>query len=63
MVLTISRSSLRDLHRAIVENEAKGYHCIAPAKKIEEDKVKYRKGRYQSLYSSKWFVKMRKAHD
>lgn len=62
-MISISRSSLIELHKAILELEAKGYHCIVPATKVEEDKVKYRKGRYQSLYSSKWFVKMRKAHD
>lgn len=42
MITTLNRGSLAELHAAIAELENRGYQVIAPATKIEKEKIRYK---------------------
>lgn len=60
MITTLNRGSLSELHAAIIELENRGYQVIAPATKIEEEKIRYKRGKYTCLASVKWACVMKK---
>lgn len=60
MITTLNRGSLSELHAAILELESRGYQVIAPATKIEEEKIRYKRGKYTCLASVKWSCVMKK---
>lgn len=63
MITTLNRGSLKELHAAIVELESRGYKVIAPATKIEEEKINYKRGKDTCLASIKWSCVMKKERD